>query len=153
MSERRLKNETITVDLQTGEAAIVSKNYSVRADDSDSFYMSFIEMMSPFFKIKSLIDIQVLAKMCCMMEYNKNEVYLPTARRRQLCEELKIKTTHLSNALKRLRNIGMIAGDSGCYRINPKVYWKGTTNERNQLLKDKGLELNIIFKATDNKEL
>lgn len=143
----KLKNITNTVDIETGHLVEQSKTFSVRADSTQEFYMTFLEFMSPFYKIKSITDVQVLAKLCSLMEFNKNEVYITTARREDVCKELDIKTTHLSNSIKRLKDLKLIAGERGTYRINPKIYWKGTTDERNKLLKEKGLEVKLTFKA------
>lgn len=141
---------TDTVNHVTGEILQTSKTFTLKVSNNDEFYMSYITFMQSIFKIKSITDVQVLAKFCIMMEYNTNKVLLPTGRRKELCEELGINNPNLSRSISRLKELNLISGDQGTYEINPTVYWKGTAAERTKLLHTRGLNINVKF--TDREE-
>lgn len=148
---KRLINETTieSVDKSTGEVIVqtTSKSYSVKTD-VDTFYMSFVEFMQPFFELRSTTDKNLIVRLCTEAEYNTGKVYITTEYRDTLCEFLGIDKTALSKSLKRLKDKGLLFGDRGSYVINPIIFWKGDTKTRDTLLKSKdGLSINIQFKS------
>lgn len=143
---KRLKHVTETSSSdKDGEILTTSKTFAVKTQTTEEFYLTFFSFMQPHLKIKNMIDINVLTKMCMMMEYDSTEVMLPTQRRKTMCEELGMESTHLSNSFKRLRELGLIQGDSGVYEINPYYVWKGRTDAREKLLREKGIEIRLKF--------
>lgn len=136
------------VDHQTGEVFTTHKEVKIKSKNADEFYMVFVRFMSPVFKIKSITDMHVLGKMCSLMEFNSNKVFLPAGRRKTICDELDILPSNLSRSITKLKELGLIKGDSGTYEINPIVYWKGTTSERAKLLKDKTIQ--VTFTDADD---
>lgn len=149
---KKFTRVTDTVNHVTGEILQTSKTFTFKVNNNDEFYMSYITFMQSIFKIKSITDVQVLAKFCIMMEYNTNKVLLPTGRRRELCEELAINNPNLSRSISRLKELELITGDQGTYEINPTVYWKGTAAERTRILNSKGLSINVEFSNRDEPE-
>lgn len=147
MSNYTTKTETLEVDQTTGEVltSITSKTFTIKTNP-DKFYMTFIDYMAPLFKIRSDISKSILAWLCQHAEFNKGIVYLPSGTRKKLCEELQITSKNLSNYLKRLKDLDLIAGQDGEYQINPLIFWKGTINERNKKLSSE--EIRITFEAT-----
>lgn len=145
----KLKHETTIVDRNTGEIITSSKSFSVKSKSSEEFYMTFIQFVQPLLRFKSIRDMQVLTKFCMMIEYNTNRVILPAPRRKQICEELGMENTHLSNCIRRLKDLRIITGDKGVYEVNPIYFWKGTTDSRDKLLKNEGLEIRIKFTGND----
>lgn len=134
---------------ETGDVTEVEKSVTVSTGGGDKFFMTFIENLSSFYNISCLTDVKVLAKMCSMVEYNTYQVFMPTARRKDIMVSLSINTQTMTNALTRLKGVGMISGSDGMYEINPNVFWKGSTKERDRLLKTKGIEIKIKFKLED----
>lgn len=134
----KLKNETVYTDQETGEVIVTSKTFNVKTSQ-ESFYMSFIENMSGFFKLRSAIDIKVLAKVCIIAEYNSGRVLITPVVRKEIIEFLNISTQQLTNSIASLKKNNLITGERGTYYINPKVFWKGNTDVRNSFLKKGGL--------------
>lgn len=147
--KRKLKNETIEeyVDPETGEHKILtkSKHYSIAVKDSEKFYMVFFENLASFYQINSTKQIFLLSKLCEMAEYNTGSVDLSSNKRKKLIEHLKIDKSYLSRCLKSLVNKNLIVKEGTNIVINPKVFWKGSTNERDKVLKE-GLDFKITFK-------
>jgi hypothetical protein len=144
---KKLINQTTqsSINAETGELieVTVEKSYSIKNVNVDNFYMTFIENMSGYFKLKSAIDIKVLTKFCCMAEFNTGVVNLTTKLRQETCELLQITTQQLTNSISKLKTKGFLTGEKGTYTVNPKVFWKGTTQEREKLLKSGTLTFNI----------
>lgn len=140
---------TTETNKDTGEITETEKSVTVSTSSGDKFFMTFLENMSSFYNINCVTDVKVLAKMCSMAEYNTYHMFMPPARRKEIMQELKINTQTMSNALTRLKGIGMVSGSDGMYEINPIVFWKGSTKERDRLLKTKGIEIKIKFKIED----
>lgn len=145
----RLKNEVTELDKSTGELTTISKTYSIKVKDQEEFYLTFAGFMQYVFKVKSIIDIQVLTQFCMMMEYGTNRVFLPTVRRRELCEKTGLANSHLSNSIKRLQDLKIITGSGGVYDVNPIFFWKGTIESRANALKTPGLSFTINFGGPD----
>ena len=133
----------------TGDVTETEKSVTVSSGSGDKFFMTFIENLSSFYNISCLTDVKVLAKMCSMVEYNTYQVFLPSARRKEIMTSLGINTQTMTNALTRLKAVSMISGADGMYEINPNVFWKGSTKERDKLLRTKGIEIKIKFKSED----
>lgn len=144
----KLKHETFEIN-EKGEVITTSKSYSIKTS-SEAFYMIFIDHMAWFFKISCITDIRILAKMCSMAEFNTGKVRITSQDRKEILDSLiGITTQNFSHSLNRLKKGGLITGDKGSYEINPKIFWKGTTDQRNKLLKEQGLEINIKFKLDE----
>lgn len=141
-------NKTLT-NKETGEVFEEEKSVTVTTGGGDKFYMTFIENLSSLYNISCITDVKVLSKMCSMAEYNTYRMLMPKAVRKEIMDELDINTQTMSNSLSRLKAINMISGEDGMYEINPTVFWKGSTKERDRLLKTKGIEIKIKFKIDD----
>ena len=146
MAKKVFESLEVSTNIDTGETTENRKSVTVTTGDGDKFFMTFIESMSSFYKISCVTDVKVLARMCCLVEYNTYVVMMPTGRRKEIMDYLKINTQTMTNSLNRLKSIGMISGDNGMYEINPNIFWKGSTKERNRILKKEGLEIKIKFK-------
>lgn len=140
----KLKHEITQVDKETGEIITTSKTFSVKTNQ-DHFYMSYIEYLSPVLSLKSQLDKDVLMYFCMMAEYNTGKVSLSTQERQELLTKLDVASQSLSRAVNNLKELDLITGDRGLYHINPKVFWKGTNETRDKLLKDKKLNVTISF--------
>lgn len=147
----RLKNVTVTQN-QEGSTT-TAKTFNVKADNSEEFFMAFVKAMAPLVQFKSSgTDILVLVALCCAMSFEKNVVYLTKKTRNEICEQSGISASNLSRSLRRLEEAGLISGDDGNYIVNPLFFWKGTTDARNQVLREKGLEFKIRFGGPNGGE-
>jgi hypothetical protein len=144
---RKLKHET-TVETSGGGQVTTSKTYSVRAD-SENFFQIFLESMAGLLQIKNATDHRVMYVLNSMAEFNTGRVILSSVERKTIIESLDVDDQTFSNSLRRLKAAGLLDGDRGIYTINPLVFWKGTTDERKKLLRQKGFELKVIFKPSE----
>lgn len=120
------KVETIkTVDYTTGElieTQIETSKTFTKKIDKDKFFMTFVDFISPLYQLKSDTAKSVLSIMCCMAEYNTGKVTLSTAKRNDICNELKISPNTLTNCLKNLKDLKIIEGEKGEFEINPAIH-------------------------------
>lgn len=145
----KLKNEitTETIDKQTGEVTYVTthKTFNVKVSP-DKFYMTYIDSLSSFYKLRFADDIKLLTKFCEIAAYNTGEVNLPAAKRREIEVKLGIGQAAFSRSTKRLNELGLIKGERGAYIVNPKIFWKGSLKEREALIKKGGLSFKVEIK-------
>lgn len=147
---KKLQHVEQKIDRQSGEVTTVSKSYSIKVDKGEDFFITFVDHMAGIFRLKSVLDIKLLAKLCSIAEFNTGKVMLPSATRKELEAELGIYPSNFSNSMGRLRKLGLVSGGKGMYELNPKVFWRGTTDERNKVLKEKGLEISIKFSVEED---
>ena len=149
----KLKHETVKLEAD-GTSTTTSKSFNIKVKSSEDFYFTFLSYLKPALKIKSLRDIHVLTKMCLSMEFNSNKVMLPSSKRKEICGELNIQNTHLSNSIANLKKLGLMWGEGGVYELCPYVVWKGHTDARENLLRNEGIELKVKFKSffTENDD-
>lgn len=121
-----------------------SKKFTVKTQQ-DSFYMTYFENLSGFYKLTSATDIKLISILCSKAEYNTGIVDLSTKFRDEICDTLGILSTQISRSLKSLEMKDLIIRDKDRIEINPSCFWKGTNETRNKLLKEGGLELRVKF--------
>lgn len=149
-----LKFNTLTqrevLNPETGEYEVVeySKTFTTKVKE-DTFYMTFIDYISPLYGLKPDKARELLVWMCSNAEYNTGKVSMPTAARKKITEELDISSNSITNYLRKLKELKLISGEKGEFIINPQVFWKGELNARKALLKDS--KLRITF-SIDSKE-
>jgi hypothetical protein len=141
---KKLKHEQTQVDTETGEIITTSKTFNIKVNQ-DEFYMVYIENMAGFFNLKSVVEMKVLTKFCMMADFNTGRVLLPAGLRTDLTKFLGVSSQQLTNAIKHLKDNGLLEGEKGAYYINPMVFWKGNNDNRNTLLKTGKLVLNVEF--------
>ncbi len=132
------------VDPETGEITTleVTKTFTTKVSQ-DSFYMTFIKFISPFYNLKSETSQKLLVWMCEHAEFNTGRVLLPTDIRRQITEELKLSNNAITNNLKKLKEFKLITGSNGVFIINPQIFWKGDLKVRESLLKSSNIRLDF----------
>lgn len=143
---KRLKNQT-TLENSEGVKTVTSKEFSI-AINGDSYYYTFINMMSPFYEINCITDAKVLAYMCERCEFNTGIVKITPADRKALVALTGVMTQAISNAISRLRGLGLISGGGGVYSVNPEIWWKGSMKTRSELLEKEGFSVSFNFKKT-----
>ncbi len=140
----KLRNEQTVeqVDPETGEVItlVSAKEYSTRVKP-DSFYMTFIDYISPLFKLKSENARKLLTWMCSHAEYNTGIVHITTADRKEIATTCHMTPSTITNNLATLKSLNLISGSSGKFQINPMIFWKGDTKVREKMIS----ELKITF--------
>lgn len=147
--------EKQTADPETGELITTLKKFRLKID-GDNFYMSYIEYMSGFFKLKSAIDIKLLIKFCMGADYNTGKISISPAMRTEFEETLSISSSQISQSINNLKRLKLISGDRGFYLINPSVFWKGQSTVRSEMIKAHHVTFSIdIYEPiiTDNTPL
>ena len=145
--KRRIHNETTTTERDENGRTINttnSKSFIVKKEQ-DSFYMTYFENLSGFYKLTSATDIKLLSILCSNAEYNTGIIDLSTKLRNEICDTLNLISTQISRSLKSLEEKDLIVRDKDRIEINPACFWKGTNESRNKLLREGGLELKIKF--------
>ena len=140
----KLKNETTTLDRETGEIVTMTKTFSTKVNQ-DEFFMMYVNLMSPQFGLKSPKDKDLLIRFCMMAQYNTGKISLTTADRKMICESLEMLPQNLSRSINNLKHANLLTGEEGSYFINPEFFWKGTNDVRNKMLKEKKLSLTFEF--------
>lgn len=153
MEKRFLRNETTSVDRETGEIITTSKTFSVKATQ-DEFYMSYINNMVGFFNLKSAVDIKLITKMCMIAEYNTGRVLITPDVRSEIKQLLNISSQQMTNSIANLKKIGLLKGQRGTYQLNPMVFWKGSNDTRNAFISGgNSLRVTIDFNYKNTIEI
>lgn len=133
-----VKQSTIreVVDVTTGEVSVIedSKVYSEKLN-CDKFYMTFIDYISPYYRLNSENARKILVWMCEHAEFNTGKVSLTAADRVKMAADIGICSNTITNNLKKLKELKLIDGEKGSFVINPQIFWKGDKSVRDSLLK------------------
>lgn len=139
-----------TVDEDTGELVFkeieVQKTYTINTP-TEEFFQVYCRLIGSVYDLSYADDIKILIKFCEIAEFNTGKVLLPAPERKLICEQLKMQTSNMSKALRRLKDKKLIDGEQGSYMINPAIFWKGEQKVRAQVLKDGALSVILNFKS------
>ena len=151
MGKYQIFTQREMLDPETGELTTIdtSKTFTKKICE-DTFYMTFIEYMSPVFGLKPDSAKQLLAWMCQHAEFNTGIVWIPSARRKEITKELGLESNTISNYLKKLKELKIITGKNGKFMVNPQIFWKGDLGTWRRFLKNK--ELRITFDLVDKDD-
>lgn len=152
----RQSTETVFVDRETGEEIVntTSKVFTEQVESTDHFFMTYIDFIAPWFNLKPEIAKTILIWLCKNAEFNTGKVSLTTQKRKDLATEIGITPQTLSNSLTALKKAKLIDGSNGEFQINPKIFWKGSQESRNALLKNATIVMTFGLEETkkDNRE-
>lgn len=151
MAQKTIEETTRTTDTSTGETKEIVKSIIVKTGSQEEFFMMFVKALSSVYKLKSITDFRVLAKLCQLATYNSGLVSIPPVTRKIICEELGISTNNLTNSLNSLKKLGIITGGGGVFELNPVIAWKGDLRTREKVLKKMRVDFRIEFNS-DNFE-
>lgn len=154
MKHKYFEKQVQVVNQETGEISesVVAEKKFVYNVDTDSFFMTFIDFMTPLFQIKGKNTKTLLSWMCANAEYNTGKVYIPSPRITSLSEELDIPKQCIYNGFVELKKLDLISGERGCFQINPEIFWKGELSVRKQLLDKAGNKMSITFSLLDDND-
>lgn len=141
------EREVSVIDRETGQELknVISKSFTVEVKQ-DQFYMIYFEQLSSFYKLTSIKEVFILAKMCSNASWDTGEVIISSVVRSEMMRELEIDKTYLSRCITRLCDKELLFKIApNHYGINPRCFWKGSNATRNRLLKSNKLSININF--------
>lgn len=143
----KLKNIHTKVNTSTGEVVEYQKTFSIKTP-TEHFYITYINSVSERLKITRMADRNILELMCCKANYDTGIVVISKKEKLLMCEQIGIKVQSYYNSIKRLLQLGLISGEYGTYTISPLVFWKGSEDERNKLIKKNKLSYTVSFEPT-----
>lgn len=147
---KKLQHIEESFDKESGKVTTVRKTFSVRSKDTEEFYITFLSGLNAICELSRPSDIKILAILCSRAEFNTGRVALTSEDRKDIMKKLGVKPQAFSNSVNRLKKSNLLQGERGDYKINPQHFWKGTTDERNKLLRDK--KFDILLKYRSNEE-
>lgn len=153
MQHKYYEDSTFVKDPETGKVSqITSRKKFVWEPEYDKFYMTFIEFMSPLFKLRGENAKNVLAWMCKNAEYNTGVVKLEAQSIDQIANELGIPKHSVYNSVYKLKKDGLIVGGRGRFNINPQIFWKGDLEVRRENIMQ-FQKMIITFELENQKEI
>lgn len=130
------------IDAATGEVlSYESEKTFTQKIEKDKFYITYIDFIAPFFKLKSAKAKDLLIWMCNHAEFNTGRVLIPSEIRNQISKELDMSANGITNNLKALKDLNLISGERGVFMINPQVFWKGDEKARKAFMNEKEIQI------------
>lgn len=130
------------VDTETGEIlSYESQKTFTQKIEKDKFYITYIDFIAPFFKLKSAKAKDLLIWMCNNAEFNTGRVLLPAEVRIHISEELDMSPGSITNNLKALKDLNLISGEKGVFTINPQIFWKGDEKARKAFMCEQEIKI------------
>lgn len=147
MKHKYFEKQVQIVNPETGEitGTLESEKKFVYNVESDNFFMTFINFMSPMFKLKGDNAKNILSWMCANAEYNTGKVYLTSSRIAELSQTLEMPKQSVYNSLVELKKLNLISGERGSFQINPEIFWKGELSARRQLINSNNNTMSVTF--------
>lgn len=143
MKKRIYQQDVVFINKETGEeiSQTTQKEFYEKVKSEEHFFMTFIDVIAPWFGLKPESAKAVLMWMNQNAQWNTGIVLMPQKVRDAVCTKLGISQQTLSNCLSALKKSKLISGEKGEFRINPKIFWKGDTASRKALLKNKAIQI------------
>ena len=130
------------VDTETGEVlSYESQKTFTQKIEKDKFYITYIDFIAPFFKLKSAKAKDLLIWMCNHAEFNTGRVLLNANIRSEISKELDISAGSITNNLKALKDLNLISGEKGTFTINPHIFWKGDEKARKAFMNEQEIKI------------
>lgn len=147
---QKLSQKTeITVIDQDGQILRheVERVFKLRKETEPAYVKLYLENIKTISQLKRG-SIDVLIKLCELVEYNTNHVVLTTSHRKGIAKALGITTGSLANSLTDLKKSGILVDfEQGIFLLNPNIIAKGEWSKI-KLLKNTDLDIN----QSDNKD-
>ena len=140
------------LDRETGEILKYdSQKIFTEKINPDHFYITFFDYFGPVRQLKQGVTRRILDWMCEHAGFNTGIVVLSTSERQQMSQDLGIANNQITNNLKILKDLNIISGEKGTFKINSEIFWKGELSiRRKELLENKNLQ--ISFELVDSDE-
>ena len=139
------QKDAVFIDKETGEeiSQTTQKEFYEKVKSEEHFFMTFIDVIAPWFGLKPESAKAVLMWMNQNAQWNTGIVLMPQKVRDDVCTKLGISQQTLSNCLTALKKSKLISGEKGEFRINPKIFWRGDAASRKALLKNKAIQISF----------
>ncbi len=121
------------IDSKTGELidqSIERKHHTIVIDDKETFYWTYLAVEA---LLEDIDKVQFKVLFYCMLncQWNKNLIILNKTVLQDIEKKVGLKYQTVRNAISKLKKRGVfIELGSATYRINPRYYWRGTSEER-----------------------
>ena len=148
---RKLQHVEEELDLSTGELKTIRKTFSIKPKKAEEFYFTFLSGLNAICALTRPSDIKILAILCARAEFNTGKVKVTSHDRKEIIKTLDTSPQSFSNSIKRLKDADLLNGDRGEYELNPQHFWKGTTDQRATLLKERSAEVLLKYKHDEPK--
>lgn len=145
MKKKIYQKDVVFIDKETGEeiSQTIQKEFYEKVKSEEHFFMTFIDVIAPWFGLKPESAKAVLMWMNQNAQWNTGIVLMPQKVRDAVCTKLNISQQTLSNCLTALKKSKLISGEKGEFRINPKIFWRGDAASRKALLKNKAVQISF----------
>lgn len=145
----KLQHIEETIDTNSGEVTTIRKTFAVKSKNTEEFFITFLSGLNAICEMSRPSDIKLLAILCSKAEFNTGRVRVTSDDRREILTKLNIATQAFTNSINRLKEQHLISGGRGDYIISPQHFWKGTTDERNKLIKDRRIDILLKYKTDE----
>lgn len=127
-------NEKETVDPDTGEILLETKVDKIIAGNSGEFYQIYADILSVIEKIKP-VEAKVFISMFHYAN-STNTMGVPKGIKEEIAKKNDIAYSAVANAITGLVKANLLIRISeSFYRINPRYFWKSTSQSRKATLK------------------
>lgn len=131
-----LTESTTVIDGTTGEILEQSiKSFKYLANTKEDFFIAYTQLLSIFYTQLGLPEIKVYAYM--LDNYNFNSpIGININIKKEMSGKIGLAVGTIDNALGELVQKRLIYSTSrGVYKLNPRYAYKGSTKDRNSLLR------------------
>ena len=136
MKEVKVKTDVVInnyIDIETGEIIDQDKeikHHKILVDDKESFFWTYLSILKVLDDLDK-VSIKVLYFCNMHSQWNTNKIALtkPILKDIEIMFDIKYQT--IRNSISKLKKLGVLIDlGSATYRINPRYYWKGDTQQR-----------------------
>ena len=132
----KLKNEILVIDQTTQEVLTQQKTYSIKVQSHDKFHATFFDYLPELHSLQ-YTQRKVFDELAAHSNLDTGLVALIPSIRTSILTRAAISDGQLRNSLVVLKKKGFITGSRSEYYINPKYLWRGTSDSRANVLKNK----------------
>ena len=134
-----LKNTVVDYD-ENGVLRTRSKNFRIRVR-SEEFFAVYLEHVGVLFKLNAT-EIKILIYLCKKAKFDTGDVDITAADRIRMMGLFDVKKAAISKNINALITKKILFGERGSFTINPRLFWKGSVESRNEMSKDVMFEIN-----------
>lgn len=131
----------------------IKKVFNIKLGRKEEFFITYCNYMAWIYDLKYANDIKLMVEFCVLSEFDTGSVKLTKGSRKDIMLKLKMSNTDVSKSIRRLKEKSIISGEDGDFVLNPALFWKGDSNKRLQMLKDRGLSVTFGFKLDSDADI
>jgi hypothetical protein len=141
MKIRKVHTEVIVnnfIDTDSGEVLDIdmeTKHHKIIVDDKESFFWTYLSVLSLIDDLDK-VSFKVLFYCVFHCQWNTNMVALTKPVLKDMELKVGIQYQTARNSISKLKKLGILIDlGSATYRINPRYYWKGNSEDRLKTMK------------------